>query len=330
MNTNETIESKLERLSQVVSLHTEEKDAHRENLKAFMTQARRPVRSPYARFMRHGVRYASALMLVLVVSGTGMVSAAEGSRPGDALYVMKLKVTEPVRSALILDQKEKTEFEVERLDRRLKEFSLAVAEENPDPETTALIKESLTGSISTISEDVGELSASGDADEALSTNTDLKSLLSAHSLVLQEISERNPDSADDIESISASVDSGIAASENAEQGIEEALDSSPANDESVSEQASDTEISLSELLSQLQGEAATIDTKDRAEIEDSLAEINSILGEARAARDAGSKKDAYLLYTEAKERLDGLRTLVEADRDLGIGVIDSDEPAGEE
>ena len=324
MNTNESIESKLDRLAETVSLRTDEKDLHRENLKAFMAQGRAPVRSPFAWLGQPSMRYMSAFMLLLVVSGTGAVSAAETARPGDVLYGVKLRITEPARSALIFNEKEKTEFEIERVDRRLKEFSLVAATENPDPETTALIKESLTESIAAVTEDVGDFSARGEADEALNANTDMKSVLSAHSLVLQEITERNPESVEDITSISMSVDSGIASSENAEQGIEDALGLSLTDDTSVDEQEADTEASLKGAFTQLLEEAASIDTMDRAEIEKTLGEIQETVAEARAARDAGNLKEAYLLYTEAKEQLDGLQTLVEADRDLGIGVLDAD------
>jgi len=324
MDTNELIESKLNRLAETVTLRTDEKDLHRENLRAFMDQGRVPVRSPFAWLGQPSLRYLSAFTLLLVVSGTGAVSAAETSRPGDVLYGVKLRITEPARSALIFNKKEKTEFEVERIDRRLKEFSLVAALENPDPETTALIKESLTKNINTITEDVGQLTALGESEDALSANTELKSVLSAHSLVLQKITERNPESTDDVESIRTSVDSGIASSENAEQGIEDAIDSTGADDTSVEEQETETGISLSGVFSQLLEEAESIDTTDRAEIEESLGEIQETIAEARAARDGGDRKEAYLLYLEAKEKLDELETLVEADRDLGIGVLDAD------
>lgn len=324
MNTKEPIESKLNRLAETVTLRTDEKDLHRDNLRAFMAKGRAPVHSPFSWLVQPSMRYMGTFMLFLVVSGTGAVSAAEAARPGDVLYGVKLHITEPARSAFIFDKKEKTEFEVERIDRRLKEFSLVAASENPDSETTALIKESLAENIAVITEDVEELTALGDSEEALSVNTDLKSVLSAHSLVLQEITERNPESADDVETIRVSVDSGIASSENAEQGIEDAIDSSSADEASVEEQETETDISLTGVFSQLLEEAASIDTNDRAEIEESLGEVQATIAEARAARDAGDRKEAYLLYIEAKERLDGLQTLVEADRDLGIGVLDAD------
>lgn len=326
MNTNEPIEKNLTRLAKTVSLRAAEKAEGREALRVYMAQTRMPAHSPFKWLHTPSMRYMSAFMLLMVISGTGAVSAAEVARPGDVLYGVKLRVTEPARSALIFDKEEKTQFEIERMDRRLKEFSIATLK-SPNKETTALIKESLSGSIEQVSRDISELSASGEADKALSANTDMKSVLSAHSRVLRKVSERSPQSAEDIASISLSVDLGIAASENAEQGIEEALDPSLEDDTSVEEQEAETEGSLTGVFSQLLEEAATIDTEDRAEIDESLSYIYETIEEAREARDEGSRKEAYLLYIEAKEQLDSLITLVEADRDLGIGVIDSDAPS---
>ena len=320
MNNNESIESKLERLSETVSLRADEKAAHRENLRAFMAKSRKPVPSPYSRFFVPATRAAFAFVMLLVVS-TGVVSAAEGSYPGDPLYIVKLKVTEPARSALTIDPEEKTEFEVERVDRRLKELAVFSSSEDPDPETMALIGESLSGSIADVAEDVSDFSATGEGDEALKANADLQSTLSAHQLILERIEERHPELAEDFDAISDSVDAGLASTENIEQAIEDALEPALAEDDSVDGQAAETEASLLELKQQLSGSSHALDALDQETVAGSLAEVEEILEEARTA---GDRRESYLLYTEADQRLNELRTLVEADLELGIGVIDSD------
>lgn len=326
MNPHDPIETNLERLSETVSLRASEKDLHRQKLMAFMKENRRPVLSPYAWLTSASVRYVATFMLLFVVTGSGVVSAASGAHPGDTLYIVKLKVTEPTRSALILNPEEKTRYALERADLRLKEFAIAAASEKADPETTALITESLSDSISEVSEDVGQLSASGDADQALSANADLQSLLAAHSLVLDTIEEQNPEAADALDDVNASVDAGIASTENAEQDIEAALAPSLDDEQTVADQADETEASLVALRDQIAGEAESVSADDRETIDGSLADITAIIEDAKAARAAGNRKDAFLLYTEADQRLNELKTLIEADRDLGIGVIDSEAP----
>ena len=324
MTNHDPIESSLEHLKEVVSLRADEKAATRETLRAFMEKGRKPVLSPYAWLFGPGVRVAATLLLVVLVGGGGIVSAAEGSRPGDALYVVKLRVTEPARTALILDKEKRTKFKVERADKRLKEFAVVAAADNPDPETTALIAESLSESISEVSEEVATLSATGQADEALTANADLQSLLEAHSEVLDAITEKNPSASEDVATISASVDTGIAATENVERSLVEALEPTLTTDEPVAERAVEAEVSIAELLKQIEAESAAIDVADRENIASRLSEINETVAEAWALREAGDRKGAYLLYTEANQRLSELKTRVEADRDLGIGISEEE------
>lgn len=324
MTNHDPIASSLERLPEVVSLRADEKGATREALLSFMEQGRKSVPSPYAWLFGPGVRVAATLLLVVMVGGGGIASAAEGARPGDALYVVKLRVTEPARTALIFDTEKRTKFKVERADKRLKEFAVVAAADNPDPETTALIAESLSESISEVSEEVATLSATGQADEALTANADLQSLLEAHSEVLDAITEKNPSASEDVATISASVDTGIAATENVERSLVEALEPTLTTDEPVAERAVEAEVSIAELLKQIEAESAAIDVADRENIASRLSEINETVAEAWALREAGDRKGAYLLYTEANQRLSELKTRVEADRDLGIGISEEE------
>ncbi len=324
MNTNEPIEAKLERLSKPASLSADEKAEQRAKLQEFMVASRKPVRSPYAIFMSSRIRYAGVFMLLLLVGGTSAFSATESSRPGDALYAVKLKVTEPVRDALTFDREEKTKNTVARADRRLKEFAAFSTNPGTDPETSALIVGSLSESIAEINEDVAELAVAGETDEALSTNADLQSLLSAHKLVLTRVRERNPETAAELEAVSSSVDSALANTENVEGALDDNLDAALSEEEPAESKAEETEAALVALRDQVLADIESLDGIDQEVVSSELAEINIIAEEAREVRAEGNIKETYLLYKEMDERLDQLKTLVEADRDLGIGVIDSD------
>lgn len=323
-NTNHHIEDSLERLSEVTSLRADEKAAGRDAVLAFMEKNPLPVHSPYAWLMAPGARYATALMLLVVVGGGGVVSA-DTAKPGDVLYGTKIRITEPARAALTLDPEEKTAFAIERADRRLKEFAAYASTKDADPETTALIASSLSESIAEVSSDVQDYTETGSADSALKANSDLQSVLEAHSVVLDTLGEQKPESKEDLSAIAASVNAGIAATENIEQEIVDALSPTLTDDAPVAEQAAETQVSISALLTELETQSAAISTVDRETITAELSEINEIIAEAWAAREAGDRKEALLLYTEADQRLSKLQTLVEADRELGIGVTSEDE-----
>lgn len=320
---HEPIESNLKHLSEKVVLRASEKEMHRENLMAFMKKNPAPVRSPYAWLLTPAVRYASALLLFFII-GTSGTLAAEGSRPGDILYPVKLKITEPARSVLTLDPEEKTAFELERTDRRLKEFAQYAQEENTNSETVALIASSLTESINEVTEDVDGYAAQGDADIALATNADLQSVLSAHSRVLDAIAVQNPSSSDEVDTVSVSIDAGIADTENAEGDIEDAL--LPSLDTAALEAtAVDTENAYGAIRTSIENGTFALDAIDLTTVTDALREVASVLAEAHSAENAGDLDAAFLLYTEANQKLGELQTFIEADQDLNIGVLDASE-----
>lgn len=317
MTTHDTIEKDLERLSETVSLRADEKHAHRENLLAFMEKNPKRTQPSFAWLHMTRMRSVSAFALILIVSGAGAVSAAEGAMPGDTLYPVKLKVTEPARSAFILDDKEKVAYEVERADRRLKELALLSASESPDAAITELIADSLSDSIAAINEEVTALTATGEADEALETNADLQSMLAAHQQILAHVEERNPELSASFDTVSASVDTAIANSENAEASIEDALEVQPADAVGVDAHAGETKA----LRTQIAEGIAALDIPDQETVAAVLSEVDTIMEEAEDAKAAGDTAEAYLLFTEADQRLNELQTFIEADRDLGIGVL---------
>ncbi len=325
MHTNEQTESNLARLGARVSLTPEEKREGRAALAAFMRESRKPVRSPYMAWVAApAFRFAGAFVALLAVATVGFVSA-EQARPGDALYRAKLSITEPAQAAFAFTPEDRTAFAVERTDRRLKEFAEVAATENPDQETVALINESLSESIATASENVAALAASGEADEALKANADLQSVLTAHSLVLDSIDGTNPGAAANVEAVAQAVDTGIAGTENAEGAIEDALTPLLADSEALATQAEDARDALAAIRARL-AEGGTLDARDGVVVTDTLASAEATLREAEGAQANGASEDAFILYTEALQRLTELMTLIEADESLGIGVIDADAP----
>lgn len=325
MTNQEPIESTLTRLKDAVSLRTHEKEAGRAHLQAFMQKGRKPVVSPYAKLFAPSLRFASAFMLFILIGGTGVVSASGKAQPGNPLYIVKLKVAEPTYSALIFNPEQKTAFEVERTDRRLKELALVARSENPDPKTMALITNAFIQSINDITEDITGFTTTGNNNEALEANTDLQSVLVAHQRILAVIEEQNPLLSADFGAVSDSVDRSLAATENIEQDIENAVKNTGTDEPSLSKQEKKIEALRAELTNQLMRDALMLDARDQEIVAEALTEIDTVLQEAREARENEDRAESYLLYTEASRRLLEFQTLIEADRDLGIGIIDASE-----
>ena len=113
-----------------VSLSHSEKSDMREKLSEYVSI--KPVRAASASPASGGfsfsllhVRFvpATLIALLVLVSGGGVAFAAEQALPGDTLYPIKVGVNEEVRAALTFGAEAKTDWELERVERRLSEVA---------------------------------------------------------------------------------------------------------------------------------------------------------------------------------------------------------------
>ncbi len=90
-------------------------------------------RSPYvfrrSVFMR---RYAGVFVLTIFILSGAVATRAEKSLPGDALYAVKINVTEPARDLIKILPEEKMEWEAEKALRRVEEAEILIAEQRLD------------------------------------------------------------------------------------------------------------------------------------------------------------------------------------------------------
>src|SRR5438105_2432135 len=84
-----------------VRLTSAERSRVRLALREAMHPAPGAVRSPYVMPSPFFFRMSGAFALVLIVLFGGTAYAAEGSLPGDALYPIKIHVTEPLQGAFV-------------------------------------------------------------------------------------------------------------------------------------------------------------------------------------------------------------------------------------
>lgn len=106
-----------------------------------------PVRVARSRsWISYVARPAVAAFFLLVLVGGGTSLAAEGSVPGDVLYPVKIRVTEPLRAVLVVSSPEaRALWDVERASRRLEELAVVESREvdssAPDLETKTKLEE---------------------------------------------------------------------------------------------------------------------------------------------------------------------------------------------
>lgn len=94
-------------------------------------------------FAMHSRRYvAFALVVMLFVSSAGVSYAAEGALPGDALYVVKVNVNEPVAGALAVSNSAKVAWAMNVAGKRLEEAATLAAEGRLDTKTQVQLQTS--------------------------------------------------------------------------------------------------------------------------------------------------------------------------------------------
>lgn len=106
----------------------------------------RPIPSPYPQsifvlFSRSWITYSVASLLIVALLGGSAAVAAEQSVPGDLLYPVKIKVTEPARDLLVQTPTEHARWESQKASRRLEEAAILAKNNELTPERSKDIEE---------------------------------------------------------------------------------------------------------------------------------------------------------------------------------------------
>lgn len=319
-------EDALKKTADSLVLSVSEKNSGREKLRAHLATRPLPVTTQKrSRAFLYGFRSVFALLLI-VLMGSGAASAAEGSLPGNVLYPIKTRITEPVRAAFSLSPQARSEFETERVHRRLSEYAHLVTEHDTDDSSEELAR-SLATHVEKAKEAIAELSADGEESDALVAANDLRVTLLAHAEVLQRIEEQEDESVSEDDSFERALGVAIAESENIASSSQAVL--SNASDEEVAEALDEQEENTDDLANAVTKELSrtdeTFDAQDAEEAQEELAQASVLIEAAKEAEAKGSLKEALLLYADAHEKLGELTILIEADTELGLDVITEDE-----
>lgn len=162
-------------------------DAH--PVSTVLVQQKNPYRflSPFSYLLKTPMTNGFALLLVIMFFGVSVAGAAEGALPGDALYPVKIHVNEGLKTALTINETERSLWDAARAERRIDEAIKLAA------------KGALTGSVETYITDQFEQHATaalaravaleqrGDIKAAYAIQSKLEVHLGAYTNVLQSL-----------------------------------------------------------------------------------------------------------------------------------------------
>ena len=321
------LDHKFNSIRERMALSASEKAEHRAALLTSMRAKNVPVKSPYTWTVFFDMRYAVATLLLLLVSGSGVgvVVASENAQPGSPLYGVKLTVAEPTRIALARDRGERAELEVAYTERRLKEFTAATVSNTIDAKTTELIAASLEDRLDGAEKDIDEMNASGEGGDAYSARTELRSVLTAHARILKKIVAADPDDEVAVAMIAAHIEENLADASAAGDEFVAALDDQASRGvltEAVEESQGEVIQVLEDLRQDMIEAGDTLDAEDHLILTESITAVTETLESATREKDDGHSREALKLYIDADSRIGELQTLIEAERTLGIDLID--------
>ncbi|MDQ5952996.1 MAG: hypothetical protein QG551_224 [Patescibacteria group bacterium] len=127
-----------------------------------------------------------ALSFLLIIGGGGISYASYDALPGDALYPIKINVTENVEEKLAFGTEAKVQIQTQKVERRLNEAQVLAQKKDLSPEKKQIVKENLEKSVEKVTQTIEDLKNEGNIDEALNATSKITPVLEAHKEALEQ------------------------------------------------------------------------------------------------------------------------------------------------
>jgi hypothetical protein len=151
------------------------------------------VRSPFSisqfsyTFTRFGYSLL-AIVLVMLVTGTGAAYASEGSVPGNPLYPLKVSIIEPAQGALITSAQGQAAWHAQLATRRLDEATKLASAHELDQKKQSYLQSQFDAQVMSSNQAADSLAVAGKTSDALEARSDLEARISAHAELLALLS----------------------------------------------------------------------------------------------------------------------------------------------
>jgi len=132
----------------------------------------------------------AAVLLVVVVFGTGTSFAAQVALPGDLLYPIKVSVNEEIKS-IFLSGVNETEYEVVRAKERIEEVKKLIAQNKLSPDVQVKIATKLSSHVTKVEKGVEELTKKGELKSAFEISSNLENSLVESEIAIAKIAKND-------------------------------------------------------------------------------------------------------------------------------------------
>lgn len=313
-------------------LYPSEKLAMRERVQASM--ATQPVRSrPLLRHLWYGIsspglalNLSKPMIIALIVAvavalGGGVSYAAEQSLPGEALYIVKTSVNEPVREVLALSAEAKSEWEARRVERRLEEAETLAAEGRLSEEIRVAIEQHLQERIEDLKERIGKFQEKQDLSGAAEASARLEIALSVHNQILEQLTLK-------VDGQTKALHEKVKKEHQESEDLDEALNKEEDDEDDnkgedyKKEAAEGKREAASHKLEEVKNfvAKAKVSAETRAAAEAKLAAVAELLAKGDASLQAKNFEEAFDLYRDAHRAAQEVKAFVSAEHATAIKI----------
>lgn len=267
------------------------------------------IRSFISSWHMHSARsFVGAIILVVVLVGSGTSFAAQGALPGDLLYPILVNLNEGVRSILLSDSA-RSSYEVERIQTRVEEIKKLVEQNRLSDDLRNKISDQVNTHISTVKKEVESLTKKGDLKSAFVISSKLETSLENSKIsIARDLGNKKNISSSERASIKEIISGPLEASVVARENTENQILTLKIDDDNSKMVA---EVKLDALKKSIETIDAWLEkyTQDVEKVEDSidsisLDQVSGIVALVKVADDAGdTTDDIYTLIKRAKELL---------------------------
>ena len=182
---------------QNIKMTANEKENILKSVLNFSVPNKKPIHSPYSFISifqkNHFVFYGALSCLVLFLGSGGLVLGSQKSLPGNTLYSLKVKVVEPISSAMKLSPEKKAQYEIALVKERIAETQALAYQGELDINKQQQVNELIESHKIAFSEAVEEIKQSEPNEEIVATAVNLEQQMEENvqtiTLVTQQIAE---------------------------------------------------------------------------------------------------------------------------------------------
>lgn len=276
--------------------------------------------------------WVTASMVILLVAGSGVSFAAQGSLPGDVLYPVKVNVNEKVQTALAFTPKAKVQVEQSLAETRIEEAETLAAQGRLSDTIKSDLSENFNAHAASAQARNAEIKSGGDVNGASDLDSNFESQLAAHAAIIARLSGKSSTTANAIQPLLMRVHAAI-------QNVRQ--DRVNAETEIASQNGSDTQLAAQGKINAathvivgagnfLDAKAAQLGSDATVNAEGELTAASTTLGQAQAQFAAGAYADAFRLAGTALRAAQASKVFVKADTDLKLNLKNLSVPVSQQ